>query len=318
MKNLQKTLIELIAQASPLEGRNETVIPGVRCIKFSKPNSPSKAHWPSSLSIIAQGQKQLALADNVYQYKEAHYIATPIDLPVTSQIKLAKPDAPFLAMLVEMDPVLLAEVAGKVTVDRDEKVEMLSYGIFTGKAEEKMLESAVRLLKLIKSPEDIPALAPLVIKEIIYHLLKGPNGRAIHAFTQSASRLGKISQSIQSLRSDLTLEVDVTDLAKQAHMSRSLFFNAFKEVTAMSPIQYQKRLRLMEARRMLIDERESAEGAAFKVGYNSASQFSREYSRMFGQSPLRDAVKMMKQSSARDFSPRNKDSMYGPATCVVA
>jgi AraC-like DNA-binding protein len=295
MKDPRKTLAESIAQAAPTDGLHATPIPGVRCYKFSKPNSPAKGNWSSSLSIVAQGQKEIALENNVYQYQEAYYIATPISLPVTSRIKWATPQAPFLALKIEIDPVLLAEVARKVTGYPSEDVQMRSYGIFTGKADGKMLESAVRLARLFTSPEDIPALAPLVIKEIFYHLLKGPNGRAIHQFTQAGSKLGKISQSIQSLRCDLTLEVDVTDLARQANMSRSLFFASFKEVTAMSPIQYQKRLRLMEARRMLIEDGESAEGAAFKVGYNSPSQFSREYSRMFGNSPLRDAMKVKKR-----------------------
>lgn len=295
MKDLRKTLTESIAQAAPTDGFHPTVIPGVRCYKFSRPSSPSKGNWSSSLCIVAQGRKEIALENNIYQYQEAHYIATPVNLPVTSRIKAASPQTPFLALKIEIDPVVLAEVARKVKTDPSQKVEMRSHGIFTGIAGEKMLESAVRLAKLFISPEDIPALAPLVIREIFYYLLKGPNGRAIYQFTQSGSKLGKISQSIQTLRSDLTLEVDVAGLAQQAHMSRSLFFACFKEVTAMSPIQYQKRLRLMEARRLLMEDGESAEGAAFKVGYNSASQFSREYSRMFGNSPLRDAAKLRKQ-----------------------
>lgn len=286
MKDLREQLADLIALACPADGLYPTVIAGVLCLKFSKPRPPQKANWSSSLSIMAQGTKQLALEKNVYQYKAAHYIAAPISLPVTSSIKDASPEQPFLALKIEIDPVVLAEAASKLPHSLTNKVEMRSYGLFTGKADDKMLESAIRLLRLLKTPEDIPALAPLALKEIFYHLLKGPNGRAIHRFTQTGTPLGKISRSIQKLRSDLAQEVDVASLAQQAHMSRSAFFKCFKDVTAMSPIQYQKRLRLMEARRILTEERESAEGAAYKVGYNSPSQFSREYSRMFGSSPL--------------------------------
>jgi AraC-like DNA-binding protein len=302
MNDLQKNLAAAILEAAPTDGLHETAIPGVRCIKFTKPQEPRKAYWPSSLSIVAQGQKALVLEDNLYHYKEAHYFATPISLPVTSRVTVATHQTPFLGLLIQMDPLAMAEVARKVKVDPGEKVEMRSHGIFTGKADGKMLESVLRLMGLLKSHEDIPALAPWMMREIFYHLLKGPNGRAIHQFTQSGSKLHQVAQSIQILRSDLTQEVDVTDLAKEAKMSRSLFFMSFKEVTAMSPIQYQKRLRLMEARRLLIEAGESAEGAAFKVGYNSASQFSREYSRMFGNSPLRDAKKFQKR---REPVPQN-------------
>ena len=144
-------------------------------------------------------------------------------------------------------------------------------------------------------------LGPLVIKEILYHLLKGADGPAIRQFLRSGSKMHKISQAIYSLRSDLSEDADVTSLAKAAHMSRSAFFKHFKEATAMSPIQYQKRLRLLEARRLMIDDGEKAEGSAFKVGYNSASQFSREYSRMFGNSPLRDTVKLKQDAGTRNL-----------------
>jgi transcriptional regulator GlxA family with amidase domain len=141
-------------------------------------------------------------------------------------------------------------------------------------------------------------LGPLVIKEILYHLLKGADGLAIRQFVRSGSNMHKISQAIYSLRAELNADVDVAALAKAANMSRSAFFKHFKEVTSMSPIQYQKRLRLLEARRLMIDVDETAQGSAFKVGYNSVSQFSREYSRMFGSSPLRDAMKFKRTGNS--------------------
>lgn len=137
-----------------------------------------------------------------------------------------------------------------------------------------------------------------MIKEMFYHLLKGPDGPAIRQYVRSGSTMHKISQAIYSLQSELHDDVDVAALAKAANMCRSAFFKHFKEATAMSPIQYQKRLRLLEARRLMIDEGETAEGSAFRVGYNSASQFSREYSRMFGNAPLRDAMKMKRIGAA--------------------
>src|SRR6266478_3721091 len=157
---------------------------------------------------------------------------------------------------------------------------------------------ALRLGRLFQVPEDAAVLGSLVIKEILYHLLKGADGPAIRQFVRSGSNMHKISQAIYSLRSELDDDVDVAALAKAANMSRSAFFKHFKEVTAMSPIQYQKRLRLLEARRLMVDEDETAERSSFRVGYRSASQFSREYARMFGVSPRRDTSKIRRVGSA--------------------
>ena len=235
------------------------------------------------------------LGREVYRYDDAaHYVVTPIDLPVTSRVFSATPEKPFLCLQINFDPLTLSEVAAQREKGFPKEMENPVRAMFIGKAGDQMLDAAIRLGKLGRTPEDAPVLGPLVIKELFYHLLKGADGPAIRQFVRSGSNMHKISQAIYSLRSELEDDVNVAALAKAANMSRSAFFKHFKEVTAMSPIQYQKRLRLLEARRLMTDEGESAEGSAFKVGYNSASQFSREYSRMFGNSPLRDATKIKK------------------------
>jgi transcriptional regulator GlxA family with amidase domain len=150
----------------------------------------------------------------------------------------------------------------------------------------------VRLVGLFRTPKDAAVLGALVIKEILYLLMQGPEGAAIRQFVHSGSKMHQISHAIHALESELEKEVDVPALAQTANMSRSAFFKHFKEVTAMSPIQYQKRLRLHEARRLMLETGGSAESSCFKVGYKSASQFSREYSRMFGIPPARDAAKL--------------------------
>jgi len=220
----------------------------------------------------------------------AHYIATPIDLPVTIRLFAATPEQPFLCLKIEFDSLYLSEVAAQIEKNFPNETENPLRAMFIGKASDQILEAAIRLGKLFQVPEDAPVLGTLVIKEILYHLLKGPDGPALRQFVRSGSKMHKISQAIYALRSELSEDVDVTSLAKAVNMSRSAFFKYFKEVTAMNPIQYQKRLRLLEARRLMTDGGETAEGSAFKVGYNSTSQFSREYSRMFGNSPLRDVM----------------------------
>jgi AraC-like DNA-binding protein len=238
------------------------------------------------------------LTTKVYRCDGAHYIATLIDLPVTSRLFAATPEQPFLCLKIASDSLILSEIATQIEKDFPKETENPLRAIFIGKASDQMMEAAIRLGKLFQTPEDAPVLESLVIKEILYHLLKGPDGPALRKFVSSGSKMYKISQAIYTLKAELSEDVDVTALAKSVNMSRSDFFKHFKEATAISPIQYQKRLRLLEARRLMTDDGETAEGSAFKVGYNSASQFSREYSRMFGNSPLRDVMKNKKSGNS--------------------
>jgi AraC-like DNA-binding protein len=292
MKKSLRDLIKMIDLCSPGDGLHQSPVPGVNCIKFSQPNQNTKRTWSACLGIVAQGWKEFALGGEIYRSGEGEYIVAPIDLPVTSRISSATPDAPYLCLKIDFDPRTLSEVAAQFETNSPAETGNPSHAIFTGKATDEMLDAAVRLGKLFQTPEDAPVLGPLAIKEMLYHLLKGANGPAIRQFARAGSKMHKISQAIHTLRADLDEEVDVTALANAANMGRSAFFKHFKEVTAMSPIQYQKRLRLLEARRLMTDEGETAGGSAFKVGYNSASQFSREYSRTFGNSPVRDATKI--------------------------
>jgi AraC-like DNA-binding protein len=290
MQDLLADLAKLIESRSPADGMHETPVPGVYCLKFSQTERRSKRHWRACLGIIAQGCKEVVLGPEIYRFDDGYYTAVPIDLPVVSRIVAASPRKPFLALLIDLDPLVLSEISSQLEIPKEP--ENASCVVFVGKAGEQILRAAVRLGNLFQTPGDAPMLRPLIVKEIIYHLLKGENGPAIRQFARAGSKTHKISQAIHRIRSELNDDVDVAALAKTASMSRSAFFKHFREVTTMSPIQYQKRLRLLEARRLMIDEGETAEGSAFKAGYRSASQFSREYSRMFGGPPLRDAMKL--------------------------
>ena len=310
MTDFQSQLINTINFFSPSEGLHSTPVSGVYCIKFSHPDRRTKRHWRACLGIVAQGGKEIVLERDVYKCGESHYTATPVHLPVVSRITSASPAKPFLALLIDLDPMILSEVSAQLSdVVTGNPVNSLR-ALSIGRANDEMLEAAVRLGKLFYKPEDARVLGPLVIREIVYHLLKGPNGDAILHFVRSGSRTHIISQCIHEVQSELNQDVDVLALAKAANMSRSAFFKHFKEVTAMSPIQYQKRLRLLEARRLMVDEGESAEGSAFKVGYKSAPQFSREYSRMFGNSPLRDATKLKMNGNSAGKPLINQRSLW--------
>ena len=301
MNDFGSRLARTITFFSPAEGLNATPVPDVYCIKFSRPNHPTKRYWRACLAIVVQGCKEVVLERDVYQCDAGHYTATPVDLPVLSRIAKASPGKPFLALLIRMDPMILSEVSAHLGEASNGGSANSLRAIFIGKATDEILETAVRLAKLFHTPEDARVLGPLVVREMIYHLLKGADGNAIRRFVRSGSKTHIISQCIYGLQSELNQDVDVPALAKAAKMSRSAFFKHFKEVAAISPIQYQKRLRLLEARRLMVDDGETAEGSAFKVGYKSASQFSREYARMFGNSPLRDAMKFKKNGQSSEL-----------------
>lgn len=293
MKDLPSHLAKMLHLFFREPGAHESPLKGVHCIKLLQTSRRKKNHWRACLGIVVQGRKEIILGREVYVCDEAHYTATPIDLPVVSRIAAASPEKPFLALLIDLEPRTLSEITARFEKNAPEHTSS-GHAFFTGKVNDKMLEAVIRLVKLFRAPDEAQVLGPLVIKEILFHLLKGPEGAAIRQFVRSGSNTHRISQAIHRLRSDLDQEVDVEALAKTANMSRSAFFKHFKDATAMSPIQYQKRLRLLEARRLMVDEGETAEGSAYKVGYKSASQFSREYSRMFGNSPLRDVGKIKK------------------------
>ncbi len=291
--DLRSDLIQMINLHAHADGIYNTSISGIDCIKFSKPEFLTKRHWRASMSIVVQGCTEIIVGPQVYRYDDIpYYIVIPIDLPVTCRILSATPEKPFLCFKIDFDPLAVAEVAAQLENDYSKEIVNPSHAVFMGKASDQMLEAAIRLSKLFQNPEDARVLGPLVTKEILYHLLKGADGPAIRQFVRLGSKTHKIYQAIYSLKCALDEDVDVMALAKAANMSRSAFFKHFKDVTAMSPIQYKKRLRLLEARRLMMEEGETAESSAFKAGYNSSSQFSREYSRMFGNPPLRDLMKI--------------------------
>lgn len=285
-------MTELLAGVVTKEGPQPTPIPGVHCVRYSHQDDYAKRRWRACLAFVAQGRKEIQLGSDDYWAEAGHYSATPVDLPVISRVAEASPERPYLGILIEMDPRILSELALQIEWPAAPAESPAMRAMFTGRADEKMLDTAIRLVELLYTPEDAPVLGPLLVKESLYRLLKGPNGQGIRQFVRSGSKLHMISQAVFRLKSELNEDIDVTALAQAANMSRSAFFKSFHEVTSLSPIQYQKRLRLHEARRLMIEVGETAESAAFRVGYRSPSQFSREYSRMFGDAPIRDATRL--------------------------
>ena len=310
MRDLRRELAGIIQHFTPKDGSHPLPLAGTRAIQISCPGLPAKHHWHASLIIIAQGCKGITLDHEPYRCEALHYIATPIDLPVTSCVFAASPNLPCLCLQIEIDPLVLSEVATlldqanppptRPPAPQAPQSQAPQRAIFLGKASEPMLEAAVRLGTLCRTPEDVPVLGPLAVREVLYHLLKSAEGPALRQFVRADSSVHKIAQAAYRLQAELAEAIDVAALAQAAAMSRSAFFKCFKDVTALSPLQYQKRLRLLEARRLMTGEGETAEGAAFRVGYSSPSQFSREYSRMFGSAPRRDVLNITQGNSPAD------------------
>ena len=238
-------------------------------------------------AILVQGKKEALLGEEIYRYGAAQYLVVSVDLPLSAFITEAIPDQPYLGFKLTLDPLQLCDLITQTNAMKRQP-ENAVRGLFVSTIDTLLLDCALRLAKLLDTPEDIPILAPLIVREIYYRLLTSEQGEAVRQIATSGSNMQRIAEVIKRLKADFTQPLRIEDLAEQAKMSASSFHHHFKAVTSMSPLQYQKQLKLLEARRLMLAENSDASHAAYHVGYESASQFSREYSRMFGAPPIRD------------------------------
>jgi AraC-like DNA-binding protein len=245
------------------------------------------------LAIVVQGKKGAALGEEIYRYGEAQYLVVSVDQPITGFIIEATPDRPYLGFKLDLDPRELCEIIALRPPAIADKKETSVRGFFVSTADLSLLDCALRLTRLLDTPQDIPILAPMMIREIYYRLLIGEQSEAVRQIATSGSNMQRIATVIQDIKVDFTKPMRVADLAEQASMSPSSFHHHFKQVTSMSPLQYQKQLRLLEARRLMLAENYNAVTAADHVGYESPSQFSREYARLFGAPPIQDIERLL-------------------------
>jgi AraC-like DNA-binding protein len=286
-----RELGELTAQFSSGDGIHPTAIAGLHCIRLSERLRQLPVVYNPCVCVIVQGAKRTMLEDEIYAYAPPQFLAVSVDLPLTSQVLEASREAPYLCIVVDIDARLIADLiaqSGDASWTRAETAR----GLFVGETNAAMLDSVLRLARLLTTPRDIAALAPLAMREFHYRLLSGPHGAAIAQIAIAGSNTHKIGQVIRHIKAQLATAIRVEDLASMANMSASSFHQHFKAVTAMSPLQYQKQLRLTEARQILLAEKSDAASAAYRVGYQSVSQFSREYARMFGAPPIRDVTSL--------------------------
>lgn len=273
-----------------------TAIPGLTFYRHDEPTQPRSGLYEPSICLVAQGAKRAHLAEDSYVYDVSHYLITSVHLPTTFQVIEASPDQPYLGLLLKID---LREMS-QMMVDSNlpaPRPQQTGRGMATGEVTLPLLGAFQRLVGLLDHPEDIPILAPIIQREILYRLLVGDQGARLRQIAAAGSQGNQIARAIEWLKGHFDQQLSMDDIAAQARMSTSSFYTHFRSMTSLSPLQYQKQLRLQEARRLMLAEHLDATTAAFKVGYESPSQFSREYSRLFGAPPLRD-VSNLRQMAA--------------------
>jgi len=290
-------LIQKVSDFAEVEGEHESIISGLSFHSRISPTESTHCIYSLGLGLVLQGQKEVIIGDKVYQCHEGHSILTTIDLPVTSHVVEASLKKPFLALLLRLDLKMVNEVIADLSVKELPTYSDDTHESFTVElADIPLMDAVFRLVKLIDEPIMIPHLADLIKKEIVIRLLNSSQGVYLRQLVKSGSVNQKIHQIVSWLKNNFAQPIRMDDLAEKAFMSPSTFRQHFREVTGMSPLQYQKQLRLQEARHLMLNQNLDAGRAASLVGYESASQFSREYSRLFGESPQRD-IQRMKQNT---------------------
>ncbi|RRJ67625.1 AraC family transcriptional regulator [Paenibacillus oralis] len=287
MEHALQQLARLLLRHAPSNGTHQTVMPSLTLMYAAHPAEPLETVHKPSVCVVAQGAKTATLAEETYRYDPSTYLITSVELPTIGRIVEASPGTPYLSLKLSFDTDVILEILNKMNLPVSAPVEA-GRGITVNRMSSSLLEAVVRLMQLLDTPEDIPMMEPLIVREILYRMLQGEPGAFLHQFAIAGSHGYNIAQAIRVINRQYDRPLAVEQLAKSANMSVSAFHKHFKRVTAMSPLQYLKTVRLQEARRLMLAESMPASDAAFRVGYESPSQFSREYARMYGKPPMRD------------------------------
>ena len=278
-------LDELRALAAHADNRRtETGIPRVAMVRGKVPEHELMAVYEPMINVILQGRKTMTIGDRALRYDPATYFVMSVDLPAVGTVHAGGEGQPYLAVSLTLEPRIIAEILEVMPVAGDADA-----GFAVAAVTPELLDAWTRLLRLMRRPDEIAVLAPLIEREILFRVLQGPQGHLLRDIAVPGSATSRVRSAIQWIREHHAQSVSIRTLARLASMSESVFHRHFKAVTSMSPLQFQKRLRLMRARSLLIGERSTASRVAFEVGYESASQFNREYARLFGRPPATDA-----------------------------
>lgn len=282
-------LSSLIARHAPDDGMHDMPVHGLALIRYAGPTDRVPVLHQPAVCIIAQGAKVVMLGEEAYRYDSASHLVVSVDLPLTGQVVEASPERPYLCVRIDLEPALLNEL---MLQQPPAPGAECSRGLHLSHTTPELADATARLLRLLERPQDAAVLAPLIRREIHYRLLTGDQAGIVRQIGTPDSRLSQVNRAIAWIRANFDRPFSIEAVARAAGMSASALHQHFKAVTAMSPLQYQKQIRLQEARRLMLSGAGDAQAAGFQVGYESPSQFSREYARLFGAPPARDAARL--------------------------
>jgi AraC-like DNA-binding protein len=289
--NRQELLLR-IARAMPQEGRVEP-IRGLFLNRAPSLTGPIHGVTHPSFCVIAQGAKEIHIGEERYRYDPYHYLLATIAMPAVSQVVGVSPEKPYLSLRLDLDPALVASVMIESGLPASRKESASVRALDVSPLDARLLEDTLRLVRLVDAPDaEVRVLLPLISREIVYRLLAGVQGERLRHIAALGGTAERIARAVERLRRDYDKPLRIASLAHEAGMSTSGFHGHFKSVTAMSPLQFQKQLRLQEARRLLLSQDMDAAGAGYRVGYEDAAQFNREYKRLFGEPPMRDVERL--------------------------
>lgn len=289
---MEEQLNELRSLAAHAQNRRtETGIPRVAMVQGAVPAHELAAVYDPMVNLILQGSKSMTVGGQTLHYDPATYFVMSVDLPAAGVVRSSATGDPYLAVSLTLDASVLSQLLSDLPTAASGAGQETGFSVAAVMPE--LLDAWVRMLRLMQHPLDIPALAPAYEREILYRVLQGPMGWMLRDIATPDTALARMHQVIQRIRQDYAYPLRMEDLAKDAAMSVSAFHRHFKAVTALSPLQYQKQVRLLQARTLLVAAGYSVTAAAHEVGYESPTQFSREYARLFGQSPMKDAARIV-------------------------
>jgi AraC-like DNA-binding protein len=298
MPGMDNQLNELRLLAAGAENRRtETGIPRVAMVQGKIPEHLLAAVYDPMINLILQGSKSMTVGDRTLRYDPATYFVMSIDLPAVGSVHPAESGEPYLAVSLTLDPGVLSALFA----DLPKPAARYEYnaGFCVASVTTELMDAWVRMLRLMGDPQAIAALAPVYEREILFRVLQGPHGWMLREIAAPDTAMARVSMAIQWIRRDFAQPIRVESLANRASMSVSAFHRHFKAVTNFSPLQYQKRVRLLQARTLMVANSRSVMAAAFEVGYESATQFSRDYARVFGLPPAQDAARILGETRAR-------------------
>jgi AraC-like DNA-binding protein len=294
MRLHQDELAARISHTVPRDGVVE-IQPGLHLARFSHPIGPVYASLPPSFCVIAQGAKDVLVGSDSFRYDRGHYLLTTLELPLSATVVETSVEQPYLSLRLVLDPAVVTAMMVE-SGDVHQSVNGCVSAVGVSPLDADLLDASLRLVRLTAVPDEYRVVAPLVTREIVYRLLVGPQGNRLRHLARFGGQAHRIARAIQKIRENFNKPLRIDDMARLLHMSVSGFHAHFKAVTAMSPLQFQKQLRLQEARRLMLSEQLDAGQAGFRVGYEDASQFNREYKRQFGEPPSRDVGRLLSLS----------------------